>query len=53
MATSISAQHAINDVPFAVEIHEQENANEKLRKGFDEKYSPVLSLMKLFGKYFG
>ena len=52
MATSISAQHAINDVPFVVEIREHENAHEKLLKALDEIYSPILQLMKLFGTYF-
>lgn len=50
---AISAQHAMNEIPFVVEIQEQQNANERLLKAFDEVYNPVLKLMKLFGTYFG
>ena len=53
MRTSLSAQPTTNDVPFIVEIQEQENANESLLKTIDEVYSPVLKLMKFFGIYFG
>ena len=53
MTTIISARPTTNDVPFIVEIQEQETANELLLKAIDEIYSPLLKLMKLFGVYFG
>ena len=45
MATTISAEHAINDVPFVVEINEQENADEKLLK--ERKPSMVFFLARI------
>lgn len=53
MLTIISARPTTNDVPFIVDIQEQETANEPLLKAIDEIYSPLLKLMKLFGVYFG
>lgn len=43
MPTSITAPSVTNDVPFIVEIQEQENANERLLKEIDEVYSPLLN----------
>ena len=53
MLTIISARPTTNDVPFIVDIQEQETANEPLLKAIDEIYRPLLKLMKLFGVYFG
>lgn len=53
MLTIISARPTTNDLPFIVDIQEQETANEPLLKAIDEIYSPLLKLMKLFGVYFG
>ena len=51
--TSISAQSSTNDIPFIVEIQEQENPNESLLKAIDEVYSPLLKMMRFFGIYYG